>query len=80
MKKAQKLDEISFDEMLEMASLGAGVLNARSVELAKLHNMPVCVRSSFNENEGTMVREGSDMKQLEKEDVYKRQGLICIIL
>jgi len=66
-KKAQKLEEISFDEMLEMASLGAGVLNARSVELAKLHGMPVCVRSSFNDNEGTMVREGNDMKQLEKD-------------
>ncbi len=66
-KKARKLEEISFDEMLEMASLGAGVLNARSVELAKLHGMPVCVRSSFNENEGTMVREGKDMKQLEKD-------------
>lgn len=68
--KARKIKEISFDEMLEMAHLGAGVLNVRSVEVAKLHNMPICVRSSFNENEGTMVRGGcymEQMTQLEKE-------------
>lgn len=64
-KKAQKLDEISFDEMLELASLGSGVLQPRSVEVGKNFNMPICVRSSFNENEGTMVREVKDMKELE---------------
>ena len=63
--RAKKLDEISFDEMLEMASLGAGVLQPRSVEVGKTFGMPICVRSSFNENEGTMVREAKDMKQLE---------------
>lgn len=65
--EAHKLDEISFDEMLEMSSLGAGVLQPRSVEVAKTFNMPICVRSSFNDNEGTMVKEVVDMKQLEQE-------------
>ncbi len=64
---AHKLAEISFDEMLEMSSLGAGVLQPRSVEVAKTFNMPICVRSSFNDNEGTMVKEEIDMKQLERE-------------
>lgn len=64
---AHKLPEISFDEMLEMSSLGAGVLQPRSVEVAKTFNMPICVRSSFNDNEGTMVKEEVDMKQLEQE-------------
>lgn len=64
---AHKLDEISFDEMLEMSSLGAGVLQPRSVEVAKTFNMPICVRSSFNDNEGTMVKEEVNMKQLEQE-------------
>lgn len=64
---AHKLSEISFDEMLEMSSLGAGVLQPRSVEMAKTFNMPICVRSSFNDNEGTMVKEEVEMKQLEQE-------------
>ncbi len=53
--KARKLDRISYDEMLEMSSLGAKVLQIRSVEFAKKYNVPVHVRSSFNEEEGTMV-------------------------
>ncbi|UCF89913.1 MAG: aspartate kinase [Desulfobacterales bacterium] len=54
-KKARKLDRISYDEMLEMASIGAKVLQIRSVEFAKKYNVPVHVRSSFTEEEGTMV-------------------------
>jgi aspartate kinase len=54
-KHARKLDKITFDEMLEMASLGAKVLQIRSVEFAKKYNVPVHVRSSFIEEEGTMV-------------------------
>jgi aspartate kinase len=54
-KHARKLDKITFDEMLEMASLGAKVLQIRSVEFAKKYNVPVHVRSSFFEEEGTMV-------------------------
>jgi aspartate kinase len=54
-KHARKLEKIAFDEMLEMASLGAKVLQIRSVEFAKKYNVPVHVRSSFSEEEGTMV-------------------------
>ncbi len=53
--KARKLKRISYDEMLEMASLGAKVLQIRSVEFAKKYDVPVQVRSSFSEEEGTMV-------------------------
>jgi aspartate kinase len=52
---ARKLDRIAYDEMLEMASLGAKVLQTRSVEFAKKHNVPIHVRSTFSENSGTMV-------------------------
>ncbi|HTX55112.1 MAG TPA: aspartate kinase [Candidatus Baltobacteraceae bacterium] len=53
--EARKLDRISYDEMLELASLGAKVLQTRSVEYAKNYGVPVHVRSSFNDNPGTMV-------------------------
>ena len=53
--KARKLDKISYDEMLEMASLGAKVLQTRSVEFAKKYNVPVRVLSSFNDVPGTLV-------------------------
>ncbi len=63
--KARKLDKISYDEMLEMASLGAKVLQIRSVGFAKKYNVPVHVRSSFSEEEGTMVvEEDASMEQL----------------
>ncbi len=52
---ARKIDRISYEEMLEMASLGAKVLEIRSVEFAMRYNMPLHVRSSFTENPGTMV-------------------------
>ena len=52
---ARKLDRISYDEMLEMASMGAKVLQIRSVEFAKKYNVPIHVRSTFNDNPGTMV-------------------------
>ncbi|MDY6793264.1 MAG: aspartate kinase [Thermodesulfobacteriota bacterium] len=64
-KKARKIKEISYDEMLNMASLGAKVLQIRSVGFAKKYNIPLHVRSSFNEEEGTMVvDEDSGMEQL----------------
>ncbi len=53
--KARKLDVISYDEMLELASLGAKVLQNRSVELAKKLNVTLVTRSSFNDNEGTLI-------------------------
>ncbi|MBO8137208.1 MAG: aspartate kinase [Desulfotomaculum sp.] len=61
---ASKLKYVSHDEMLEFASLGAQVLHPRSVELAKLYNMPIAVRSSFDFNtDGTIVQEVSNMEK-----------------
>ncbi|MDD5281675.1 MAG: aspartate kinase [Candidatus Omnitrophica bacterium] len=53
--KARKIEEITYDEMLEMASLGAQVMQARSIEVAKKFNVPLHVRSSFTINPGTMI-------------------------
>jgi len=61
--EASKIEKISYDEMLEMASLGAKVLQIRSVEFAKKYDVVVHVRSSFNDNPGTLVmKEDSDME------------------
>ncbi len=63
--RARKLDRISYDEMLELASVGAKVLQIRSVEFAKKYKVPVHVRSSFNDNEGTwVVEEDKTMEQV----------------
>jgi len=63
--QARKLDKISYDEMLELASLGAKVLQTRSVEFAKKYNVPVRVLSSFNDNPGTLVtKEDADMEKV----------------
>jgi aspartate kinase len=63
--KARKLDFISYDEMLEMASLGAKVLQIRSVEFAKKFNVPIHVRSTFSSERGTMViGETKDMEKV----------------
>ena len=61
---ARKLSEITYDEMLELASLGAGVLHNRSVEMAKKHGVPLVVRSSLNTSEGTVVKEESKMEKM----------------
>jgi aspartate kinase len=53
--KARKIPEITFDEMLEMASLGAQVMQPRSIEVAKKFNVPLHVRSSFSDKSGTMI-------------------------
>ncbi|MEW6202020.1 MAG: aspartate kinase [bacterium] len=60
---ARKLDEISYDEMLELASLGAKVLHPRSVELAKEYGVDLHVRSSFNMREGTIVKEEETLEK-----------------
>jgi len=60
---ARKLQTISHDEMLELASLGALVLQPRSVEVAKQYAVTIHVRSSFNYNEGTLVQEGANMEK-----------------
>jgi aspartate kinase len=61
---ARKLAALSYDEMLELASLGAKVLHNRSVEIARRYGVPVHVRSSFNWNEGTRIRKGGSMEQV----------------
>ena len=61
---ARKLDEITYDEMLELASLGAGVLHNRSVEMAKKYGVQLVVRSSLNTSEGTVVKEESKMEKM----------------
>ena len=64
-KSARKLDRITHDEMLEMAGLGAKVLHSRSVELAKKFQVPLMVRSSFHEGDGTIiVKESEIMEQV----------------
>ncbi len=63
--EATKLLRISYEEMLELASLGAKVLQTRSVEFAMKYNVPVVVRSSFNYNQGTLVvEEDKDMENV----------------
>jgi len=62
---ARKLSRISYDEMMEMASLGAKVLQIRSVEFAKKYNVPIHVRSSFNDRSGTwVVKEDEKMEKV----------------
>jgi len=53
--RARKLDMISYEEMLELASLGAGVMHSRAVEFGKKYDIPIHVRSSLNDSEGTMI-------------------------
>ena len=61
---AQKLDEITYDEMLELASLGANVLHNRSVEMAKKYNVKLEVKSSFEKVDGTIVKEVTNMEKM----------------
>lgn len=61
---ARKLEQISYDEMLELASLGARVLHNRSVEMAKKYGVQLVVRSSLNRSEGTVVKEVAKMEKM----------------
>ena len=63
-KNAYKLDDISYDEMLELASLGANVLHNRSVELAKKYHVKLAVKSSLNKTEGTYVKEVDQVEKM----------------
>ncbi|MBO5930089.1 MAG: aspartate kinase [Clostridia bacterium] len=69
--EASKLSEISYDEMLELASLGANVLHNRSVEMAKKYNVNMCVRSSITRAEGTVVKEMVNMESMVVRGVTK---------
>ena len=62
---ARKLDKVSYDEILELASLGAQVMHSRSIEFAKKYNVPLYVRSSFNNKEGTLIcKEVEEMENI----------------
>ncbi len=62
--EARKIDRISFDEMLELASLGAGVMHSRSIEFAKKYGVPIHVRSSFKPDEGSWIIAEGDARRL----------------
>jgi aspartate kinase len=81
--EARKLDVLSFDEMLEMASSGARVMATRSIEVARNHNVQLQVRSTFSDNEGTWIREEehllekaliSGVVHQREETVYRVEG------
>ena len=61
---ARKLSEITYDEMLDLATCGAGVLHHRSVEMAKKYGVPLVVRSSLNNSEGTIVKEVTSVERM----------------
>jgi len=80
--EAKKLEKISYEEMLELASLGAKVLQTRSVEFAKKYDVPVVVRSSFTDNPGTLVvKEDGDMEKVAVSGVAydKNQAKITVV-
>ncbi len=80
--EARKLEKISYEEMLELASLGAKVLQTRSVEFAMKYRVPVVVRSSFNDNPGTLVvEEDGDMENVFVSGIAydKNQAKITIV-
>ncbi|OJW20741.1 MAG: aspartate kinase [Planctomycetales bacterium 71-10] len=62
--EARKVDRISYDEMLELASLGAGVMHSRSIEFAKKYGVPIHVRSSFSDAPGTWIVAEADARRL----------------
>ena len=62
--KARKLEEITYDEMLDLATLGAGVLHNRSVEMAKKYGVQLVVRSSLNDHEGSIVKEETSVERM----------------
>jgi aspartate kinase len=63
---ARKLDEISYDEMLELASVGAKVMHSRAVEVGGVYNIPILVASSFKEASGTLIHGGASVEQFKK--------------
>ncbi len=70
--EARKIKAITFDEMLEMASLGAQIMQARSIEVAKRFDIPLHVRSSFSKEAGTMI-----IKETEKMEEIAVRGVTC---
>ncbi len=79
-ENAKKLDEIGYDEMLELASLGAQVLHNRSVEMAKRYNIELEVISSFSRNPGTKIKEAEKMEKMNVSGVAKDKNVAQISL
>ena len=77
---AKKLNEISYDEMLELASIGAQVLHNRSVELAKKYGVTLVVKSSLTEGTGTLVREETGMENMMVSGVAADQNTAKIVV
>jgi aspartate kinase len=79
--RAKKINKITYDEMLEMASLGAQVMQARSIEVAKKFNVPLHVRSSFSTNTGTMIiKEVAKMEEVVVSGVTLNKNEVKITL
>lgn len=80
-KNARKMSEITYDEMLELASLGAQVLNNRSVEMAKKHNVELEVLSSLEpQKRGTIVKENCKMEEMLIKGVACDKNVLCVSL
>ena len=80
--EARKLNKVSYEEMMEMASSGAKILQIRAVQFAKKYNVPVYVKSSFKKGDGTLVtKEDSDMEEIEVSGITydKDQAKVSII-
>jgi len=79
--KARKLDKISYDEILELASLGAGVMHSRSIEFGKKYQVPIHVRSSLTDEPGTMIcEETPDMEEIAIRGATVKKDLARITL
>lgn len=79
--QARKMAEISYDEMLELASLGAGVMHSRSIEFGKKYNVPIHVRSSLTDSKGTMiVAETKGMEDVVVRGITLKRDLARVVL
>jgi aspartate kinase len=79
--QARKIDTISYDEMLELASLGAGVMHSRAIEFGKKYNVPIHVRSSLTDASGTMIlAETSDMEDIVVRGATIKRDLARIVM
>jgi len=79
--KARKLDKISYDEILELASLGAGVMHSRSIEFGKKYHVPIHVRSSLTDRPGTLIcEETADMEDIAVRGATVNKNLARITL
>ena len=78
---ARKIERISYDEMLEMASLGAGVMHSRAIEFGKKYNVDIHVRSSFTDGEGTLItQEVEQMEHIVVSGVTLKTDMVQILL